>query len=75
MAVLKSEIIQNMAQPDPNRSTYEAIVTSEDDLAGEECVNVYGIGSVVLCLENQTIYIKGLDEEWRSINSDEWAMQ
>ncbi|MBQ1678685.1 MAG: hypothetical protein II062_04030 [Oscillospiraceae bacterium] len=67
MAVLKSEIVQNMAQSDTNRSTYEAIVTSVNDLSGSVCTDVYGVGSLVLCLEDNKVRIKLQDGTWEEV--------
>lgn len=67
MAVLRSEIVQNMAQSDPNRSTYEAVITSASDLSDSPCTDVYGVGSLVLCLEDNKVYIKLQDGTWEEV--------
>lgn len=67
MAVIRSELTKTNHSVDPNRSSYDAIVTETDDLSGEICTNVFGIGSMVYCLEDEKLYVKDDEGEWQEV--------
>lgn len=67
MAVIRSELTNTNLSSDPNRSTYDAVVTRTEDLSGTACMSVFGIGSMVYCLEDEKLYIKDDEGEWQEV--------
>ncbi len=60
MAILNSEVKTNQANTEL-RSTYEAIAQNVADLANTDYMSV---GSLVLVLEDNKVYIKESDNKW-----------
>ena len=69
MSLLRAEISAKNFAEKTNRSTYDAIVSETADLAGEECTNLFGPGSMVLCLEDGKIYVKDETDAWKAVNT------
>ncbi len=63
MAILNSEVKTNQANTE-SRSTYEAIAQNMADLANTDYMSV---GSLVLVLEDNKVYIKESDNKWTAV--------
>lgn len=64
--ILRAEIQGTHCKSD-RRSTYDAVVQNESDLADEETQN-WGIGSIAFVIEDKSIYIKQ-DTGWTCLTS------
>jgi hypothetical protein len=63
MAILNSEVKTNQANTE-SRSTYEAIAQNVADLSNTDYMSV---GSLVLVLEDNKVYIKESDNKWTEV--------
>jgi hypothetical protein len=63
MAILNSEVKTNQANTE-SRSTYEAIAQNVADLDNTDYMSV---GSLVLVLEDNKVYIKESDNKWTEV--------